>query len=201
MEDEGLGYVGFLMPEYHNRSYNSKATYLHPKSKAQHPYRHFVTTDRACMAMSKTLHLALSTTTPAFPKDHPTLPTHPSHLDDPCLPKAYLALAKFLLLDSHQLEILNGEHAYKAIHPDTGRDVEHPELLRSSDGLLWEESCAEEAGRLAQGYKQAKDTNTINFIHHDQIPKGRRATYLRNIVAAVPKRNNLVVSAGLSVAT
>jgi hypothetical protein len=52
-----------------------------------------------------------------------------------------------------------------------------------------EESCAKEAGRLAQGYKQAKGTNTIHFICHDQLPKGRQATYLRNVVADCPQKD------------
>jgi hypothetical protein len=79
--------------------------------------------------------------------------------------------------------------ALEAIHPDTGRDVEYPALLRSSEGAaLWEESCAEEAGRLANGYKQSKGTNTIKFIRHDQVPKGRKATYLRNVVTDRPQK-------------
>jgi hypothetical protein len=128
-----------------------------------------------------------STTTP--PSDNPTPPSHPAHINDPSLPVAYLALAKFLQLDPHQLEVLNGDTAYKAIHPDTGQDVKYPELLYSSDSLLCEESCAKEAGHLAQGYKQAKGTNTIHFIRHDQLPKGCRATYLRNVVADRPQKD------------
>jgi hypothetical protein len=138
--------------------------------------------------MAQHVHKVLATTT-APPTDNPTPPTHPSHLNDPSLPVAYLALAKFLQLDPHQLEILNGDTAYKAIHPDTVWDVEYPKLLCSSGGLLWEESCAKEAGRLAQGYKQAKGTNTIHFIRHDQLPKGRQATYLCNVVADCPQKD------------
>jgi hypothetical protein len=118
----------------------------------------------------------------------PTPPTNPGHTDDPCLLFAYIAHAQFLQLDPHQLEILNGGQAYKAVHPDSGCDVEYPKLLCSSDGLLWEEPYAEKAGCLAQGYKQAKGTNTIHFIRNDQIPKGCRATYLGNVVADRPQK-------------
>jgi hypothetical protein len=63
-----------------------------------------------------------------------------------------------------------------------------PELVRSSEGYLWQESCSEEVGRLAQGFKQAIGTNTIHFIGHNQIPPGRKATYLRNVVADRPMK-------------
>jgi len=79
---------------------------------------------------------------------------------------------------------------YKAIHPDTGKSVEYKELLASSDGLLWEECCAEEIGRLAQGYKCIQGTNTIHFIKLSDIPADRRATYLRLVVADRPHKSN-----------
>jgi hypothetical protein len=78
--------------------------------------------------------------------------------------------------------------ALKALHPDTGELVEYPALLKSSDGHLWDESCAEEAGCLAQGYKQNTGTNTIFVLHPSKIPKGREATYLRNVVADQPQK-------------
>jgi hypothetical protein len=165
----------------------STHTISHCPSDGRPAFSTFVSTDMACLTLAPKVH-KLPTTTTSPPSDNPTPPSHPAHIDDPSLPIAYLALAKFLQLDPHQLEILNGETAYKAIHPDTGHDVKYPELLRSSDGLLWEESCAEEAGRLARGYKQAKGTNTIHFIRHDQLPQGRRATYLRNVVADHPQK-------------
>jgi hypothetical protein len=114
----------------------------------------------------------------------------PTDVDTPCYRTAYLVIAKLLGVDPHSLEIVHPTtgHAYKAIHPDTGRDVEYPELLRSSEGILWEESCAEEVGRLADGYKQSTGTNTIKFIRHDQVPANRKATYLRNVVADRPQK-------------
>jgi hypothetical protein len=80
------------------------------------------------------------------------------------------------------------ETALKAIHPDTGEPVEYPALVASSEGHLWEESCAEEVGRLAQGYKDTPGTNTIHFIRPSDIPKGRKATYLRNVVTDRPQK-------------
>jgi hypothetical protein len=165
----------------------STHTISHCPANGQPPFSTFVSTDMGCLTLAQKVHKVLTNTT-SPPSDNPTPPSHPAHIDNPSLPIAYLALAKFLQLDPHQLEMLNGETAYKAIHPDTGRDIKYPGLLRSSDGLLWEESCAEEAGRLAQGYKQAKGTNTIHFIRHDQLPKGCQATYLQNVVADRPQK-------------
>jgi hypothetical protein len=79
---------------------------------------------------------------------------------------------------------------YKAIHPDTGEAVEYQSLLNSSDGHLWEECTSEEIGRLAQGYKLVKGTNTIHFIKLDAIPPDRKATYLRLVVADRPNKSN-----------
>jgi hypothetical protein len=77
---------------------------------------------------------------------------------------------------------------YKAINPDNGESVEYKGLLNSSDGHLWEESCSEEIGRLAQGYKCISGTNTIHFIKVDAIPPGRKATYLRLVVTDRPQK-------------
>jgi hypothetical protein len=49
---------------------------------------------------------------------------------------------------------------------------------------------AEEIGRLAQGYKGIKGTNTIFFIRRKAIPKGRKPTYLRIVLAYRPEKDN-----------
>lgn len=79
-----------------------------------------------------------------------------------------------------------------AVHPDTGRSVEYPALLKSSDGKHWEESNCEEIGRLAQGYhpKIPQGTNTLHFIRFSQVPKDRKVTYLRIVVADRPQKSN-----------
>ena len=84
------------------------------------------------------------------------------------------------------------QRANKAINPDTGKLAEYSTLLKSSDGIHWEESCCEEVGRLAQGYHPTvpKGTDTMHFIRFDQIPAGRKATYLRLVVADRPMKAN-----------
>ena len=80
--------------------------------------------------------------------------------------------------------------ANKAINPDTGVLSEYPALLASSDGPLWEEANCKEFGRLAQGYKDTAGTDTMFFIPRDQIPRGRKATYLRVVCADRPHKED-----------
>lgn len=69
--------------------------------------------------------------------------------------------------------------ALTAVHPDTGAPAEYSELLKSSKGAEWEDANYDEFERLIF-------TETIHFIHHHDMPKDRRATYLRIVVADKP---------------
>ena len=75
-----------------------------------------------------------------------------------------------------------------AINPDTGAIAEYKELAASSEGHFWQASNAMEIGRLAQGYKDQKGTNTLFFIHKHEIPRGKKATYLRVVSAYRPEK-------------
>jgi hypothetical protein len=77
-----------------------------------------------------------------------------------------------------------------AFNPDTGKLAEYRELSQSSEGPLWQSSNADEIGRLAQGFGAIKGTNTIFFINVKDIPKGRKATYLRVVAAMRPEKAN-----------
>jgi hypothetical protein len=80
--------------------------------------------------------------------------------------------------------------ANKAIHPDTGALVDYPALLKSSQSGAWAEANADEIGRLAQGYAkhQIIGTDTMHFIYVTDIPKGRKATYLKIVAADKPDK-------------
>ena len=50
---------------------------------------------------------------------------------------------------------------------------------------IWLEAMAKELGRLAQGYKDTKGTNTVEFMDLDEIaaiPKHKVVTYARIVV-------------------
>lgn len=77
-----------------------------------------------------------------------------------------------------------------AFDPDTGQLAEYTELSKSSEGELWQASNAAEIGRLAQGFGTQKGTNTMFFIPHTALPKGRKPTYLRVVAAFRPEKDN-----------
>ena len=80
--------------------------------------------------------------------------------------------------------------ANAAINVDTGQPAEYRELLRSSEGPLWDRSSAMEWGRLSDGCTTYSTTGTqaIQFILHSAIPKDRLKdiTYIKLVVADRP---------------
>ena len=81
-----------------------------------------------------------------------------------------------------------------AINPDTGRVAEYDELSKCSEGAQWIQSNIEEFGRLAQGLgpdsAMPHGTDTIRFIHPDQMPKDRTAAYIRTVCSDRPEKTN-----------
>jgi hypothetical protein len=83
--------------------------------------------------------------------------------------------------------------AAAAIHCDTGQAVEYRQLLKSTDGPLWEARAVEEWARVAQGLPSAgipvtAGTNSIRFISRNELPPGRTATYPHIVVADRPQK-------------
>jgi hypothetical protein len=80
---------------------------------------------------------------------------------------------------------------YKAIHPGTGALADYPALLKSSKSDAWGEATTNEIGRVPQGYRSKHNipgTNTMHFIHVIDIPKGRKAIYLKIVAANKPNK-------------
>lgn len=81
-----------------------------------------------------------------------------------------------------------------AINPDTGLVAEYEELSRCSEGVQWIQSNTEEWGRLTQGLgadsEMPTGANTIYFIHPNDMPKGRTATYVRAVCTDRPEKTN-----------
>jgi hypothetical protein len=83
------------------------------------------------------------------------------------------------------------EFANTAIHPDTDESVEYKALLNSSAGSLWVDGTADEIGWLASGNLLSgttSGTETIHFIHVSQILQGKKATFLKVVVADKPNK-------------
>ena len=76
----------------------------------------------------------------------------------------------------------------KAVNPDTGALDDYWNLCHSSDGGHWETSCCAEFGQLAQGYGKHAGTDTIFFIHRNQVPADREATYVQFVCDDRPQK-------------
>lgn len=77
-------------------------------------------------------------------------------------------------VDKDTQEIL--EYANAAVlHPETGHPMTYRQLITHPDyQVAWNHSSANEFGRLAQGIGgRVKGTDTIRFIHKDEIPHNR----------------------------
>ncbi|CAJ1967947.1 unnamed protein product [Cylindrotheca closterium] len=72
----------------------------------------------------------------------------------------------------------------------TGAILQYRDLiLRNDQREIWTRSFSNEIGQLAQGVGDRIDgTNTIFFIHHQQIPPGRKPTYGRIVVDIRPQK-------------
>ena len=84
----------------------------------------------------------------------------------------------------------SSESAFTATHPDTGAAAEYNDLLNSSKAAAWEAATADELGRLASGNlpHMTEGTETIHFIYVHQLPKGKKATYVKMVVVDKPNR-------------
>ena len=76
------------------------------------------------------------------------------------------------------------------IDPITGASLEYRHLVKGPDQVLWEKSFSNELGRLAQGIGTCmkSDTDTIFFINHAAISKGRTSTYGRLVATIRPHK-------------
>jgi hypothetical protein len=68
-----------------------------------------------------------------------------------------------------QSQQLNPQHFLHAVvDPVTGASMEYRHLIHDpATKDIWEHSCANEFGRLAQGIRDIKGTDTITFIHKE----------------------------------
>jgi hypothetical protein len=123
----------------------------------------------------------------------PTTPRHPHGTRLASRLRHISATARGVIIAAARAAAAGNVHfAYhgNAFNPDTGKLAEYRELSQSSEGPLWQSSNADEIGRLAQGFGAVKGTNTIFFINVKDIPKGRKATYLRVVAALRPEKAN-----------
>jgi hypothetical protein len=89
------------------------------------------------------------------------------------------------------LEIPKDHIAFAVIDESTGKAFEYKDLINSpTHKEVWTKSYANELGRLTQGVRDIPGTNTMFFIHKDDIPQDRRKdiTYGRIVVMLRPQK-------------
>jgi hypothetical protein len=81
-----------------------------------------------------------------------------------------------------------------AINPDTDAIAQYKELSTCTDGSAWQDSNADEIGRMFQGLGETSympiGTNTLWFMHPRQLPKKKKATYICVVCADRPEKDN-----------
>jgi hypothetical protein len=89
------------------------------------------------------------------------------------------------------LEIPKDHIVFAVIDESTGKAFEYKDLINSPKHKeVWTKSYANELGRLTQGVRDIPGTNTMFFIHKDDIPQDRRKdiTYGRIVVMLRPQK-------------
>ena len=81
-------------------------------------------------------------------------------------------------------------NAFAVTHHITGKQMEYRHLIRDPHYKKdWDQSCANELGRLAQGLgDKIKGTNTLIFIAKSKVPPGRTVTYARIVCSVHPEK-------------
>jgi hypothetical protein len=70
----------------------------------------------------------------------------------------------------------------------TNPSMEYRHLITGPDRIIWNKSCANEFGRLAQGIRDIPGTDTIHFIPRHRLPPGRKPTYARYVCCERPQK-------------
>lgn len=72
---------------------------------------------------------------------------------------------------------------------EAGFSMEYIDLVKGPKKEIWQKSCGNELGRLAQGMKnRVKGTNTIFFIPKNKLPKNKIVTYTRIVCDIRPNK-------------
>lgn len=88
-------------------------------------------------------------------------------------------------------EQLEAQWTANVVLDDDGTLLEYRHLLkRPKNKITWEGGMCNELGRLCNGYKNIKGTQTIKFISRDQVPKGHKVTYMRIVCDYKPNKSD-----------
>jgi hypothetical protein len=81
-------------------------------------------------------------------------------------------------------------HCHGVYDEESGKTLEYRQLLRHPKyKRVWSKSSANEFGRLAQGIRNIKGTDTITFVRKSDVPKNKLPTYLRFVCEYRPHKD------------
>jgi hypothetical protein len=94
------------------------------------------------------------------------------------------------------------DYKYRAcavIDEETGKSMKYRDLLKDPNHReTWSRAAANEFGRLfngvgknADGTQHVKGTSTYQWIKKLQVPKGKRVTYAKTVVAVRPEKEGI----------
>ena len=90
---------------------------------------------------------------------------------------------------SHQYNLGSRQkRANAVVNKTTGKPEEYSVLVKGPDQHIWEQSYINDLGRLAQGIDNIAGTNTIFFIPHYDVPKGKKVTYGKKEISIRPNK-------------
>ena len=90
----------------------------------------------------------------------------------------------------HDLLNSNAASVSTNLNPATGKTQGYTQLIRGPDKDTWTTSFSNDIGRLAQGVRnRVKGTNTIFFVHHSEVPAGKRVTYGQVFMSIRPNKD------------
>jgi len=80
--------------------------------------------------------------------------------------------------------------AKSVIDPNTGASLEYSHLIKGPDVERWQQANMNEINRLTDGrlVKGSTGTKTIGFIARSQLPKHKKATYMRCVSSYRPNK-------------
>ena len=82
------------------------------------------------------------------------------------------------------------DFAFAILDEETGKTLEFRQLIKLDKYRdIWMHSFANELGRLAQGIRDIRGTNTINFIPFSEVPEGEAVTYGRIVCTYRPQKD------------
>ena len=119
---------------------------------------------------------------PAVPPNSPPRPPPdpPQMVDPPACNPPHSYPLRPRTQANHTVETVGaGAISFQGVlDPVTGKTKGYTQLIRGPDKGTWTTALSNDIGRLAQGVgKSVKGTNTIFFIHHSEVPAGKRVTY------------------------